>query len=167
MAESSLTLATYLVFDSLFGTNLVSLPALGLLPYLFIPVFIGVPLGTLLLTAVSPEFFRRFVMAVDGVFVSYGLSRVVIAVKWMTTVQGNILLGILLLALALLSWIALNRIAGGVSISPRRTARTPGGCSRLQPRPCRGRRSQGQRDVLAVKFPGPPGRRGHPHRPLG
>ncbi|MGA8664852.1 MAG: sulfite exporter TauE/SafE family protein [Thermoplasmata archaeon] len=118
VAESSLTLATYLVFDSFFGTKLVSLPALGLLPYLFIPVIIGVPLGTLLLTAVSPEFFRRFVMAVDGIFVSYGLSRVLISVKWLTTVQGNILLGILLLGVAVLSWISLNRVTGGVSVSP-------------------------------------------------
>jgi uncharacterized protein len=111
VAESSLTLGTYLAFDSLLGTNLVSLPALGLLPYLFVPVLIGVPLGTLLLTQVSPEFFRRFVMTVDGVFVSYGLSRVLITLKWVTTTQGNAVLGVLLLLVAILSAIALNRAA--------------------------------------------------------
>ena len=113
VAESSLTLGTYLAFDGLFGTNLVSLPALSLLPYLFIPVLIGVPLGTLLLGAVSPEFFRRFIMAVDGVFVSYGLSRVLVVLNWVTTNQGNILFGLLLLVVAILALIALNRIPGG------------------------------------------------------
>jgi len=109
VAESSLTLATYLAFDGLFGTNLVSLPALSLLPYLFIPVLIGVPIGTLLLTAVSPEFFRRFVMTVDGVFVSYGLSRVIIALGWVTSDEGNLFLGVLLLLVAIMSWVSLNR----------------------------------------------------------
>jgi uncharacterized protein len=113
VAESSLTLGTYLAFDALLGTNLVSLPALSLLPYLFIPVLIGVPLGTLLLSAVSPEFFRRFVMTVDGVFVSYGLSRVVIALHWVTTNEGNVLLGALLLLVAILSAVSLNRVAHG------------------------------------------------------
>ncbi len=113
VAESSLTLGTYLAFDQLLGTNLVSLPAVSLLPYLFIPVLIGVPLGTLLLTAASPEFFRRFVMAVDGVFVSYGLSRVLVALRWVTTDQGNAVLGLLLLLVAILSLVALSRVPGG------------------------------------------------------
>jgi uncharacterized protein len=113
VAESSLTLGTYLVFDQFFGTNLVSLPALSLLPYLFIPVLVGVPLGTLLLGAVSPEFFRRFIMAVDGVFVSYGLSRVVVVLNWVTSNQGNVLFGLLLLVVAILGVVALNRVPGG------------------------------------------------------
>jgi len=113
VAESSLTLGTYLAFDSLLGTNLISLPAISLLPYLFIPVLIGVPLGTILLSAVSPEFFRRFVMTVDGVIVSYGLSRVAIALGWITTNQGNVFLGVLLLLVAILAAISLNRAAKG------------------------------------------------------
>jgi uncharacterized protein len=109
VAESTLTLGTYLVFSFFLGTNLVSLPSLSLLPYLFIPVLIGVPIGTLLLTAVSPEVFRRFVMTVDAVFVSYGLSRVLIALKWVTTTEGNVFLTVLLLVVAVLSWVSLNR----------------------------------------------------------
>jgi len=109
VAESSLTLATYLAFDGLLGTRLVSLPALSLLPYLFIPVLVGVPLGTLLLTTVSPEFFRRFVMMVDGVFVSYGLSRVLIILGWLTTNEGNAFLAALFVLVAVLSWVALTR----------------------------------------------------------
>lgn len=110
VAESSLTLGTYLAFDAFLGTHLVSLQAIGLLPYLFLPVLIGVPLGTILLSTVSPEFFRRFVMSVDGVFVSYGLSRVVIALHWVTTDQGNALFVVLLLLIAILSAVALSRL---------------------------------------------------------
>ncbi|MCI4336678.1 MAG: sulfite exporter TauE/SafE family protein, partial [Thermoplasmata archaeon] len=46
VAESSLTLATYLAFTEFFGANLVSAPSLGLVPYLLLPILIGVPLGT-------------------------------------------------------------------------------------------------------------------------
>jgi uncharacterized membrane protein YfcA len=113
VAESSLTLGTYLAFDAFLGTNLVSVPALSLLPYLFIPVLIGIPLGTMLLGAVSPEFFRRFVMAVDGIFVSYGLSRVVLALKWVTSLQSDLLFGLLLLLVVILSLVALSRVVGG------------------------------------------------------
>jgi uncharacterized membrane protein YfcA len=128
VAESSLTLATYFAFDSFFGTNLVSLPALGLLPYLFLPVLIGVPLGTLLLGSISPEVFRRFVMTVDGLFVSYGLSRVLIALKWMSSNEANIWLAALLLLVAILSWISINRAVDrtaphGAVVGPR----PPGG----------------------------------------
>ena len=111
VAESSLTLGTYLAFDAFFQTKLVTLPALGLLPYLFIPVLIGVPLGTLLLTAVSPEFFRRVVMAVDGIFVSYGLSRVLVTVKWLSLNDGNLLLLVLLIAIGLLTFVSLRSVA--------------------------------------------------------
>ncbi len=142
VAESSLTLATYLAFDSLFSAKLVTLPALSLLPYLFVPVIIGVPLGTLLLTAVSPEFFRRFVMAVDGVFVSYGLTRVFVALKWVSSSTGYAIMGVMILAIAVLAWVSLSRLRGGVfgsgepppgkpppegqSTTPIRTERAPG-----------------------------------------
>ncbi|GEM_PF-316106 len=113
VAESSLTLGTYLAFDGLVGTHLVSLPALSLLPYLFVPVLVGIPLGTLLLGAVSPEFFRRFVMMVDGIFVSYGLSRVVLALQWLTANESDALFGLLLLVVAILALVALSRVDGG------------------------------------------------------
>ena len=114
VAESSLTLATYLAFDNLFSAKLVTLPALNLLPYLFVPVIIGVPIGTFLLTAVSPEFFRRFVMGVDGVFVSYGLSRVLVALNWVSSSVGYVIMGVMVLGVAVLSWVSLSRLSGSV-----------------------------------------------------
>ena len=110
VAESTMTLGTYAAFSGFFGANLVSLPSLGLLPFLVVPVIIGVPLGTLLLRSVSPEFFRRFVMSMDGIFVSYGLSRVLVALNWVSTNLSYLLLAVLLGALALMAWFSLRRL---------------------------------------------------------
>jgi uncharacterized membrane protein YfcA len=110
VAESSLTLGTYLAFSSLFGANLVSLPSISLLPYLVVPVIIGIPLGTLLLRSFSPEFFRRFVMTVDGVIVAYGMTRVLTALKWISNELSYVILVVLLGCVGVLSWLALRRI---------------------------------------------------------
>ncbi|HTS32972.1 MAG TPA: sulfite exporter TauE/SafE family protein [Thermoplasmata archaeon] len=110
VAESSLTLSTYLAFDAFLSTKYVSLPALNLLPYLFIPVLIGVPIGTLLLVRVSPEFFRRLVMGVDGLFVSYGLSRVLVALDWLKSNLSYLLMAALFVAVGALSWVALHKL---------------------------------------------------------
>lgn len=110
VAESTLTLGTYLAFDTFLSTKLDTLPALGLLPYLIVPVLVGVPLGTLFLTKVSPEFFRRFVMGADGLFVSYGLSRVVVSLHWLSSDDGYILLLLLFAAVAALAWVALRSV---------------------------------------------------------
>ncbi len=111
LAESSLTLGTYLAFSSLFHANLVTLPSVGLLPYLFVPVLVGVPIGTLFLAKVSPEFFRRFVMGVDGIFVSYGLSRILVTLKWVPSDTGYVVMGVLFAAVVALAWIALRAAA--------------------------------------------------------
>jgi len=74
-------------------------------------MLIGVPLGTLLLTRVSPEFFRRFVMAIDGILVSYGLSRVLIALKWVNTNTSYIILVVLFAAVIGLAWYGLRHLA--------------------------------------------------------
>ncbi|MCI4353684.1 MAG: sulfite exporter TauE/SafE family protein [Thermoplasmata archaeon] len=108
VAESTLTLGTYLAFDHFLNSGLVSFPALSLLPFLFVPVLIGVPLGTLLLRSVSPEFFRRFVMAIDGVLVSYGLSRVLVALKWFSNTASEYLVATLLALIGLMAWLALR-----------------------------------------------------------
>jgi uncharacterized protein len=122
VAESSLTLSTYLAFDAFLSTKYVSLPALNLLPYLFIPVLIGVPIGTLLLVRVSPEFFRRFVMGVDGLFVSYGLSRVLVALDWLKSNLSYVLMAALFVAIGALSWIALHQL---LPSAPSAAAPTP------------------------------------------
>lgn len=110
VAESSLTLGTYLAFSTFLNANLVTVPALSLLPYLFIPVIVGVPLGTLLLRSLSPEFFRRFVMAADGVLVSYGLSRILATLKVVSTTIGYYVWAALLAVIAALAYVALRHV---------------------------------------------------------
>lgn len=110
VAESSLTLGTYLGFSTFLHANLVTLPALSLLPYLFIPVIVGVPIGTILLRSLSPEFFRRFVMAADGVLVSYGLSRILATLKVVSSTVGYYVWAALLAVIAALAYIALRHI---------------------------------------------------------
>ncbi len=110
VAESTLTLGTYLAFDQFLGAGLVQLPSLTLLPFLFGAVLVGVPLGTLVLGSVSPEFFRRFVMAIDGMVVSYGLSRVLSSLKWLSNAASDYVLGALVLLIGALAWFALRQL---------------------------------------------------------
>ncbi|MGA7862083.1 MAG: sulfite exporter TauE/SafE family protein [Thermoplasmata archaeon] len=118
VAESTLTLGTYLAFDQFLGAGLVKLPSLDLLPLLFVAVLVGVPLGTLLLRSVSPEFFRRFVMGVDGLVISYGLSRVLVSLKWISNAAGEYLLATLFLLIGALAWFALRRLPVHASGEP-------------------------------------------------
>ena len=111
VAESSLTLGTYFVFSTFFGANLITLPSLSLLPVLIVPVIIGIPLGTLLLKSVSPEFFRRFVMAVDALLVSYGLSRVAVNLKWFSNETANFVFVFACACVGVLSWYELKSVA--------------------------------------------------------
>ena len=115
VAESTLTLGTYLAFTEFFGAKLVTFPSIALLPYLVIPVIIGIPLGTLLLRSVSPEFFRRFVMSADAVLVSYGLSRVFVALKWTTDSAAYLGFAIAVAAIVVVSWFALHRVPAGAN----------------------------------------------------
>jgi uncharacterized protein len=110
VAESTLTLATYLAFDNLFSTNLVTLPALSLIPYLIVPVVIGVPLGTLMLTRVSPQLFLRVVMVVDGLIVSYGLSRVFVSLAWISNSTSYLFLALLFTGVAILAAVSIGRL---------------------------------------------------------
>ena len=110
VAESSLTLGTYFAFSTLFGSKLITLPSLSLLPILVIPVVVGIPLGTLLLRKVSPEFFRRFVMSVDAILVSYGLSRVVVALKWVSNEAAYLALAVAFAVIGVLTWLSLRTL---------------------------------------------------------
>jgi uncharacterized membrane protein YfcA len=112
VAESSLTLGTYLALTQFLGANLVAAPSLSLLPLLVIPVLIGVPLGTLLLQPFSREFFGRFVMAVDGILVSYGLARTLMALHWINNNTGYILMGLLFAAIVGFAYVAISKLAG-------------------------------------------------------
>ena len=117
LAESVLTLGTYLAFDQLFSSGLVALPSLGLLPLLLVPVLVGVPLGAVFLSRVSPELFRRFVLAVDGVFVSYGLAHVLALEGWVAQDADLLLLVALLTTVAVLVGVSAARAP-----SPSRSA---------------------------------------------
>ncbi|HKN06455.1 MAG TPA: sulfite exporter TauE/SafE family protein [Thermoplasmata archaeon] len=123
VAESTLTLGTYLAFDQFLGTKYYTAPSLGLLPALFIAVIIGVPLGTLLLRSVSPDFFRSVVMSLDGILVSYGLSQVFVALKWVASQVSYYVFAALLAVVLCLSWYSLRRTSvrepgGGPPLGP-------------------------------------------------
>ncbi|HXQ49023.1 MAG TPA: sulfite exporter TauE/SafE family protein [Thermoplasmata archaeon] len=97
VAEASFTTVSYLLL------GLFAPPSLGLIPVLLVPVIVGVPLGTIVLRGVSRDFFSRFIMAVDGIIVSYGLYTVLVKVHWLTNEEGLLfVLGITAMILVLL-----------------------------------------------------------------
>jgi len=110
VAESSMTLSTYAIFSAFFSANLLTVPSIGLLPYLFVPVLVGVPIGTLLLTRSHPEFFRRLVMAMDGLIVSFGLSRIFVTLNWLSSNDGYFVMGGLFAFVGVLAWFSLKAV---------------------------------------------------------
>lgn len=112
VAESSLTLATYFAFTELLNAKLVAVPSIGLVPYLLIPVLVGVPIGTWIMGRVSRDVFTRFVMAMDGLVVSFGLSQVLIRLKWLTSTAGYLLFAVLAAFIIGLSAYSLYRLPG-------------------------------------------------------
>jgi uncharacterized protein len=112
VAESSLTFATYLVFTEFFGANLVAAPSLSLVPFMLVPVLIGVPLGGRLISRVSRDMFTRFVMAMDGLVVSFGLSQVLVKLKWIGSTTSYLVFAVLAAGIAGLSVYALYRLPG-------------------------------------------------------
>ena len=112
VAESSLTLTTYFLFTAFLGSNLISAPSLGLIPFLLIPVLIGVPAGTWLVGRVSRDAFTRFVMAMDGLVVSFGLSQVIVKLKWVGSSLGDLVFGVLAVIVVALASYSLYRLPG-------------------------------------------------------
>jgi uncharacterized membrane protein YfcA len=111
VAESGLTLATYSLFTVFFGANLLAAPSVALLPYLFIPVLIGVPLGALLLRSISKDTFLRLVMAADGLIVSFGLSQVMAKLKWISSQTSYLVMVVLFAIIGALTYVSLTRLA--------------------------------------------------------
>jgi uncharacterized protein len=133
VAESSLTLTTYFLFSEFLGANLVSAPALGLIPYLLIPVLIGVPLGTWVVGRVSRDAFTRMVMGMDGLVVSFGLSQVILKLKWVGSTLSDLIFGVLAAVFIGLASYSLYKLPGSrkivdpaPSVAPKRvlTARS-------------------------------------------
>lgn len=69
VAESALTAITYLFL------GLYTVRSLALLPSIIPAVLIGVPVGTLLISRIDAETFRRICMSFDAWIVGFGLSR--------------------------------------------------------------------------------------------
>jgi uncharacterized protein len=112
VAESSLTLATYFLFTEFLGANLTSAPSLGLVPFLLIPVLIGVPLGTWVVSRVSRDAFTRLVMAMDGLVVSFGLSSVMLKLKWVGSTVSDVVFGVLAAFVVALASYSLYKLPG-------------------------------------------------------
>jgi uncharacterized protein len=125
VAESSLTLTTYFLFTQFLGAHLVSVPSLGLVPYLLVPVLVGVPLGTWLLRRVSRDVFTRFVMAMDGLVVSFGLSEVVVKLNWVGSMLSYLLFGVLGAMVVALASYSLYRLPGAQKLVDARRAVSP------------------------------------------
>lgn len=112
VAESSLTLTTYFLFTEFLGANLIPAPSVGLIPFLLIPVLIGVPLGAWLVGRVSRDAFTRLVMAADGLVVSFGLSEVIVKLNWVGSTLGDLVFGALATVFVALASYSLYRLPG-------------------------------------------------------
>jgi len=112
VAESCMTLTTYFLFTEFLGANLISAPSLGLVPYLLIPVLIGVPLGGWVLHRVSRDVFTRFVMAMDGLVVSFGLSQVIVKLNWVGSTASDLVFGALGAMIVALASYSLYKLPG-------------------------------------------------------
>ncbi|HXQ94590.1 MAG TPA: sulfite exporter TauE/SafE family protein [Thermoplasmata archaeon] len=130
VAESSLTLATYLLFTEFLGAKLIAAPSLGLVPFLILPVLIGVPLGTWIMGRVPRDVFTRFVMAMDGLVVSFGLSQVIVKLKWVGSTVSDLLFALLATVVVALAAYSLYRLPGSqklVDTTPLPGAGVPAG----------------------------------------
>ena len=163
VVESSLTLTTYFLFTEFLGAHLITLPSVGLVPYLLVPVLVGVPAGTWLLSRISRDAFTRFVMAMDGLVVSFGLSQVLVKLRWVGAALSDLVFGLVAATIVGLASYSLYRLPGAqkwVDSSPggrelRRDSRpVPLASTVLDPRaPVRDRLS---RPAAAAKVEGDP-----------
>ncbi|MCI4344869.1 MAG: sulfite exporter TauE/SafE family protein [Thermoplasmata archaeon] len=109
-AEASFTAVSYL------SLGYFTPSASALIPSLLIPVLIGVPLGTLLLTRFSRDFFRAVVMEADGVIVAYGLNSVLIKLKLMTVAVADTLTIAVVVVLGALLYRNLRSLPGIMAV---------------------------------------------------
>jgi uncharacterized membrane protein YfcA len=92
LAESAFTAIAY------YYAGLYSVESFGLIPYILPSIFIGVPIGAVLIHRIRPETFRRVCMSFDAWVVGFGLSALV---RDLDLIPGNsrwlILIGVGLL----------------------------------------------------------------------
>jgi uncharacterized protein len=84
--------------------------SLALVPFLLLPVIVGIPVGAWLIARVSREFFARLVMGADGLIASYGLSRTAFQIGWISSQDGMLLLLLAVPLLLLLTIQSLRRL---------------------------------------------------------
>lgn len=98
-AESAMTAVAY------YFLNLYSLDSLTLLPFTFLSILVGVPIGGWLIQRISVETFRRVCMSFDAWIVGFGLSRVLAEIRLVALPQAYLVL----LAVVLLDGFLLYR----------------------------------------------------------
>jgi uncharacterized membrane protein YfcA len=108
-AESSMTLGTYLVFQAFAGTAFYTSSSLQLVPILLAAVVIGVPVGTLFLRSATREFFARFIVAVDGLLVSFGIANTLGQLHVLTLAQSYLLTAALFAVVGVLAYYSIRR----------------------------------------------------------
>ena len=113
-AEAGFTTVTYLLL------GLFTPASVALVPFLLIPVLIGVPLGTLMLVAVSKDLFSRVVMAVDGIIVSYGLGSVLQKQGYLTPFENDVFVVAVVLAILLLAVRTIRRLPALLASTERK-----------------------------------------------
>lgn len=104
VAEASFTTISYFIL------GLFSNSAVGLVPYIFLPVIIGIPIGIYALRSVSPEFFKRLVMGADGIFVLFGLMNTLGTNKYVPQTVGYEIFAIGAVGLVILTYQMLRRV---------------------------------------------------------
>jgi uncharacterized protein len=109
LAESSLTAAAYGY------AGLYSSASFALIPWIVPSIFIGVPLGAMIIQRVRPETFRRICMSFDAWVVAFGLSRLLGELKLVETSAAYLVL----VAVGLLdTWMLYRFFSGSIAAGP-------------------------------------------------
>lgn len=119
VAEASFTATAYLLL------GLYTPTSAEIVPFLIVPVLIGVPLGTLILHRVSRDFFSRLVMAVDGVIVSYGLYSVLVKNGYLSDLEGVAFAAVVIGGVVILAVRVISRLPALLAETERRLLEAP------------------------------------------
>jgi len=109
LAESSLTAVAYSY------AGLYSSSSFALIPWIVPSIFVGVPLGAMIIQRVRPETFRRICMSFDAWVVAFGLSRLLGELKLVETNAAYlVLVGVVLLD----TWLLYRFFSGPIVTAP-------------------------------------------------
>src|SRR5882762_1128604 len=109
LAESVLTAVAYSY------AGLYSSASFALVPWIVPSIFVGVPLGAMIIQRVRPETFRRICMSFDAWVVAFGLSRLLGELKLVETDAAYlVLVGVALLD----TWLLYRFFSGPIVTAP-------------------------------------------------